>query len=83
MVVLVEVERIRDHVENCYRKQLNTRLVQIHWPRDLGSSNEKQPMGFTEAIDVRGVHKYLFKAAFQGIPQQLRELYQAYKVYIC
>ena len=35
-------------------------------------------MGFIKAITVRGAHKEVHRAAFQGMHQQPRELYQAY-----
>ena len=35
-------------------------------------------MGFIKAIAVRGTHKEVHRAAFRGMHQQPRELYQAY-----
>ena len=44
----------------------------------MGSCDEKQLLGFIKAVTVRGVHKEVHRAAFQGMHQQPRELYQAY-----
>ena len=35
-------------------------------------------MRFIKAIAVRGMHKEVYRAAFQGLHQQQGELYQAY-----
>ena len=58
---------VRDEMRECYTKQLNTRLVQMHGLGPLGSYNEAQLLGFIKAIAVRGVHKEVHRAAFQGM----------------
>ena len=78
MTALVEAEGIRDELRECCSKQLNTRLVQMCGPDDLGSCDEKQLLGFIKAVAVRGVHKEVHRAVFQGMHQQQGELYQAY-----
>ena len=65
-------------MRECCTKQLNTRLVQMHGPGALGSCDEAQLLGFIKIIAVRGVHKEVHRAAFQGMHQQQGELYQAY-----
>ena len=68
MTGLVDAEGIRDEMRECCTKQLVV----------LGSCDEFQLMRFIKAIAVSGVHKEVHRAAFQGMHQQQRELYQAY-----
>ena len=58
---------VRDKMRECYTKQLNTRLVQMHGLGPLGSYDEAQLLGFIKVIAVRGVHKEVHRAAFQGM----------------
>ena len=78
MTALVETEGIRDELRECCSKQLNTRLVQMHGSGSLGSCDEEQLLGYIKAIAVRGVHKEVHRAAFQGMHQQQGEMYQGY-----
>ena len=57
MASLLEVGEIRDELRECCSKQLHTRLVQMHGPRDLGSCDEQQLLEFVKANAVRGAHK--------------------------
>ena len=72
------MDTIRDELRECCSKQLNTRLVQMNGPTVLGSSNETDLLERVKAIAVKGVHKEVHRAAFQGMHQQQGEMYQAY-----
>ena len=61
---LVEVEEIRNELRECCSKQLNIRLVQLHGPKDLGSNNEHQLLGFNKAILLRGAHMEVHRVTF-------------------
>ena len=78
MTGLEDMDTIRDELRECCSKQLNTRLVQMHGPTVLGSSNENELLERVKAIAVKGVHKEVHRAAFQGMHQQQGEMYQAY-----
>jgi hypothetical protein len=78
MTGMVDMEGIRDELRECCTKQLNTHLVQMHGLGALGSCDEAQLLGFIKAIAVRGVHKEVHRAAFQGMHQQQGELYLPY-----
>ena len=62
----------------CCTKQLNTRMVHMHGLGGLGSCNEDQLLRFIKVIAVRGVHKEVYRAAFQSMHHQQGELYQDY-----
>ena len=78
MTGLEDMDTIRDELRECCSKQLNTRLVQMYGPSVLGSSNETDLLERVKAIAVKGVHKEVHRAAFQGMHQQQGEMYQAY-----
>ena len=78
MTGLEDMTTIRDELRECCSKQLNTRIVQMHGTTVLGSCDESSLLGVIKAIAVKGVHKEVYRAAFQGMHQQQGELYQAY-----
>ena len=45
----------------------------------LGSCDESSLLGVVKAIAMKGVHKEVYRAAFQGMHQQQGELYQAHQ----
>ena len=53
-------------------------MVQMHGTTVLGSCDESSLLGVVKPIAVKGVHKEVYRAAFQGMHQQQGELYQAY-----
>ena len=74
MTGLEDMDTIRDELRECCSKQLNTRLIQMHGPSVLGSSNENDLLERVKAIAVKGVHKEVHRAAFQGMHQQQGEM---------
>ena len=78
MTGLEEEGLLRDKLRECCSKQLNTRMVQMYGPTVLGACDEIKLLEMIKAITVKGVHKEVHRAAFQGMHQQQGELYQAY-----
>ena len=78
MTGLEDMATIRDELRECCSKQLNTRLVQMNGPTALESYDESKLLEVIKTIAVKGVHKEVHRAAFQGMHQQQAEIYQAY-----
>ena len=58
--------------------EVNTCLVQMNGATVLGSCDEFRLPELIKAIAVKGVHKEVHRAAFQGMHQQQGESYKAY-----
>ena len=69
MTGLEDVTAIRDELRECCTRQLNTRLVQMNGATVLGSCDEVRLLVLIKAIAVKGVHKEVHRAAFQGMHQ--------------
>ena len=80
MTALTDTVRILDKLWECCGRQLNTRLVQMHSLEALGSCDETNLLEFIKAVAVRGVHKKVCRAIFQGIQQQPGEMYQSWQL---
>ena len=78
MTGMEDMAAVRDELRECCSKQLNTRLVQMHGCSMLEDSDENKLLEMIKNIAVKGMHKEVHRAAFQGMHQQQGELYQAY-----
>ena len=78
MTAITEGDTIRDELRECCSKALNTRLIQMHGSEKLSKIGEDDLKDNIKEVAVKGVHKEVHRAAFQGLNQQQGETYQAY-----
>ena len=70
MTMLTDPMRVLDELRECCGRQLNTRLIQLYGQEELDKGDEKKLLGLIKEVAVRGVHKELRRASFQGLKQQ-------------